>query len=254
MRKFLILLLPFASACADPIAEQLIAHFTFDEGTISAEAANAVSGAPPAVIKTDFKPAGSVEPSRDGVINGAASIVPAAILQCEDPQYGNFPEQSFSVSGWVKADLPPDEKTRLRALIVKGRANQRTPGWAFFLRFDDKVGDIQLGFSATDEKGTGFSIYPRIAGFETGTWYHVAAVVDRQANAVTLYLNGLQLDTHTLGALGNIDSIDPLAFARWPNGSVPFSGMLDDFALWSRPLSTAEVADIYTRGREGKSF
>jgi len=240
---------------AEPLTEQLIGHFTFDTGTIKdPEVTNEVSGAPAGFIKTELKPAGSIESTKDGVIQGAAQIKPAAIVQFDDPQYGNFPEQSFTFSGWVKADLPPDEKTRLRALIVKGRENQRTPGWAIFLRFDDKLGDIQFGFAATDDRGTGFSIFPRIAGFETGTWYHVAVVVNRSENTVTLYWNGLQLDTRPLASLGNIETVDPLAIGRWPNGSVPFSGLLDDFALWSRPLSSAEIGEIYSQGQQGKSF
>jgi hypothetical protein len=87
-----------------------------------------------------------------------------------------------------------------------------------------------------------------------GRWVHVAAVVDGRKQSVTHYVNGAAVSHHTsklkppfrIGAaelgnwnIGEFQKAAPPFFIRH------FSGSLDDFSLFHRALSDAEIRSLY---------
>ncbi|WP_343632076.1 LamG-like jellyroll fold domain-containing protein [Fluviicola sp.] len=86
-------------------------------------------------------------------------------------------------------------------------------------------------------------------GFQPGTWYHAAAVMDYANQTSRLYVNGQLVDTRTVNS-APFNRIIPTrlswdeAFAPGYPGP-PSGALMDEVRIWSRPLSSAEIAANY---------
>jgi hypothetical protein len=85
----------------------------------------------------------------------------------------------------------------------------------------------------------------------TSVWYHVAA--ERGSNFTRLYVNG-QLESQTNVSFHQDYGTNALFFGSsgqsyWDH---KFSGLLDEVALYDRPLSPDEIASLYAVGAAGK--
>ncbi len=238
------------------ITDGLIGHFPFDENTIETEDLKVLNtaGGPGAIIQATPESGGAFSAFPKGRIAGAADFKPAAFVQAADPAFGNFGEQSFSVSGWFHARTAPTGESPVRVLIGKGRTNQATPGWVVILRFDARTGDVQLSFGGTDESGRIFSRNVAVQGFDLDQWFHFAVVLNREENLLVFYLNGVQAESDLVNGLGSVDSPDALGIGGLNGGGGRYNGLLDDTGVWSRALSGAEIAGIYSRGLRGISL
>jgi hypothetical protein len=78
---------------------------------------------------------------------------------------------------------------------------------------------------------------------EVDRWIHLAAVVDVEANRVTLYKDGAVGDEETRPSdISTGDST--LYIGRWNMSGRLLSGDLDDIAIWGRALTADEVAAL----------
>ncbi|HLX69458.1 MAG TPA: LamG-like jellyroll fold domain-containing protein, partial [Verrucomicrobiae bacterium] len=83
-----------------------------------------------------------------------------------------------------------------------------------------------------------------------GAWHHFAVTFDRD-NAVALtYLDGAQVNSSAIGAVGAFDSTNSISIGQDPTGLYPESGSasLDDLGVWHRVLGPLEVYEIYYSG------
>ena len=79
-----------------------------------------------------------------------------------------------------------------------------------------------------------------------GGWHHVAAVVDANADRISLYSDGTVTDQATRPS--DIPPGDStLRFAQWNMSGRLFTGDLDDVVIWRRALTAQEVAAITDR-------
>ena len=78
----------------------------------------------------------------------------------------------------------------------------------------------------------------------TNEWVHVAATYD--SNAVKLYLNGMPLVTNIIGPATIASTFASLRISMDDNYNVPFPGLIDDARIYSRALSEAEIAYLYS--------
>ena len=90
-----------------------------------------------------------------------------------------------------------------------------------------------------------------------GTWTHLAVVIDGKTRKIMHYVNGLPVASQTL-RLGPPFRIGSAELGNWNAESGPnpapclirnLSGSLDEFELFSRALTDAEVHDLYTEGK-----
>ena len=90
-----------------------------------------------------------------------------------------------------------------------------------------------------------------------GIWQHLAVVIDGRAREVVQYLNGLPVFRHPLN-IGPPFRVGSAELGNWNARSGPnpqpslirnLSGSLDEFELFSRALSDAEIRDLYEKGR-----
>ncbi len=90
-----------------------------------------------------------------------------------------------------------------------------------------------------------------------GMWIHLAAVLDGKARQAVHYVNGVPVARHAL-EIGPPFRLGPAELGNWsaPGGpsSTPalirnLSGSLDEFELFSRALSDAEIRELYGKGK-----
>lgn len=84
----------------------------------------------------------------------------------------------------------------------------------------------------------------------TGTLYHVAMTADSVGNTGDNYINGV-LDINTDGTHGGSSGGTTFSMGTRTGSSENIDGRLDDFRIYNRILSAAEILTIYScRGRD----
>jgi hypothetical protein len=100
---------------------------------------------------------------------------------------------------------------------------------------------------------------PVITLNQFGMWKHLVVVVDGPARRVVHYVNGSPVARQAL-KLGPPFRLGAVELGNWnaESGSKPgpalirnLSGALDEFELFSRALSDAEVRELYAKGKPG---
>jgi hypothetical protein len=77
----------------------------------------------------------------------------------------------------------------------------------------------------------------------TGQWHHAAAVYDRSAQVLTLYLDG-QVDgvPQSIAGIGASGSTSPLTLGGFGGGLYPFDGTLDEISVQRGALAPGELS------------
>jgi hypothetical protein len=124
-------------------------------------------------------------------------------------------------------------------------------------------GVLDLGVQGPRVRDVQIFTSPVVIGFnQFGQWLHLAAVVDGEHRQVVHYVNGVAVSRHTLtlpppfrleaGELGNWN---PGEFQNKPPFLIRhFSGAMDEFAIFSRALSDAEILKLYSDGKPEPDF
>jgi hypothetical protein len=86
------------------------------------------------------------------------------------------------------------------------------------------------------------------------TWHHVAVTVS--GGAVTLYVDGAPAGSGTSTFFAGVTGVDTAGIGRNKDsasggGQWFFDGFMDEFALWSRPLSDLEIRYLAEEGDKG---
>ena len=214
-----------------PLADPLIAHWTFDEGT--GDIALDDSG-----HKHDGRLTGGTWIA-DGRFGGGLRL--AADDAVAVP---NFPAatSNWSVSAWIR--MSPDQLEANRAIgTILTTENFRSNGWE--LNVDRRSSQPEFVFSYWSPT-LGTWLHTECPCAETNVWLHLAAVVDAGTNHVTLYVNGAAMDQQD--KLSDIVPGDTtLYFGRWNSENMDgrfLSGDVDDIAIWERALAANEIAAL----------
>jgi hypothetical protein len=167
---------------------------------------------------------------------------------------------ALSFSGWVNADL----NTTPWQSILKN--------WGSSVR-----GQFHFGLDGTSttlglymDEGSDHLVGPVeivIPSFPTGEWVQVGFVIDTTLDGlialIKVYYNGQlagigsfdgTLINQAIPSLGFGVKTDDTGLQADPGNPGYWQGYFDDFGLWNRALSDAEMAQIYTLGQNGMSF
>ncbi|MFW6725247.1 LamG-like jellyroll fold domain-containing protein [Streptomyces sp. MAR4 CNY-716] len=163
----------------------------------------------------------------------------ARIGQTSGPHINS--ERSFAVSAWAKLDAKPD-----RQATVVAQAGEFALGfelyysaaydrWVFNQYASDTPGAPIIRAMA-DQPGDAYA----------GTWAHLVGVHDTTANTLTLYINGKKAGSTTLvDAFYAAGSMYVGAVSVNNTLKSHFPGTIDDIRLFDRPISPAEVQQLY---------
>jgi ferric-dicitrate binding protein FerR (iron transport regulator) len=118
-------------------------------------------------------------------------------------------------------------------------------------------GVLDLGIQGSRIEDCQVFTSPAVVGFDQfGRWMHLAVVVDGKRKQVTHYLNGVAV-SHDVLKLRPPFRIGDAELGNWNpgrfSGTTPyfirhFSGVMDEFMLFSRALSDEEISRLYSEG------
>jgi hypothetical protein len=139
------------------------------------------------------------------------------------------------------------------SLFMSDGFDPRTVHW--LIRRDGVVGLTVFG-----PRSGKFQILasPPVLSLENlGMWQHLAVVVDGKAQEVIHYISGSPVSRHALNIAPPF-RVDSAELGNWNARSGPnpepslirnLSGSLDEFELFSRALSDAEIRELYLKGK-----
>jgi len=164
---------------------------------------------------------------------------------------------SWSVSLWVKYTGYPQD------LPMIGNSVNSTfnPGWVITDNDGRPEFTLDDTINTLDSSDGPSYFVPTAPPTDNGQWHHLAMTIDRTAQLLTFYLDGVQVEVKSVAALGSVDdSGSGLGIGQDPTGGyVGFNGptamyAIDDVGIWSRALSATEAESIYYTGQAGTSF
>ena len=146
-------------------------------------------------------------------------------------EVAGFPNltSSFTVSAWIK----PGAASGTQRIVADDE--NTTSGWA--LSFGDP-GEEAVRFYHRDVAG---GVDTPTGTVETGTWHHVAAVLDNGAGEIRIYVDGKEeASTSFSGTLGT--DAGPLTIGG-VSGRYSFEGEIDQARIWNGALTQAQVRE-----------
>ena len=145
---------------------------------------------------------------------------------------GNGDAQPFTLEVWAKPMMTPTGSQRM---IANGSSGQ---GYGFSLQ-----GNNTLRLTAFGVADVTSDVYAPT--FVSNQWYHLVMV--RSNASVYFYVNGAQLGAGK--TLNNIKTTaNPLTLGRTAAGAEPFTGVLDEPAVYNKVLTPAQIAAHYDAG------
>ena len=145
---------------------------------------------------------------------------------------GNGVAMPFTLEVWAKPMSAPSGSQRM---IANGSAGQ---GYGFSLQ-----GNNTLRLTAFGVADVTSDVYA--PAFVSNTWYHLVFV--RSNVSAYFFVNGVQLGARK--TLNNIvTTANPLTLGRTAAGAEPFTGVLDEPAVYSTNLAAAQILAHYQAG------
>ena len=158
--------------------------------------------------------------------------------------------QSLTLAAWVCVkglDRP------INSLFMSDGFERGTIHW--LIRHDGVLGLTVVGVGSGKHQIVASP--PAVTLDKFGVWLHLAAVLDGNANRVTLYLNGIPVTEKAL-KLPPPFRVGAAEIGNWNANGYPdngpatirnFSGSMDEFCLFSRALGAGEIRELYSAGK-----
>lgn len=207
----------------------LLAHWNLDDGTGATARDSSGNG-------HDGQVTGAVWIA-DGRFGGGLRFVAGDYVTVT-----GFPAATpnWTVSTWIRlssTQLAMDNEMWVAILSVE---NFFAGGWQ--LNIDNRLAVPRFDFAYWAPSLQAY-VFSECECVGVDRWIHLAAVVDVEANRVTLFLDGAVADQETRPSdipLGD----STLYFGRWNMNGRFLTGDLDDIAIWNRALSPTEIAAL----------
>jgi hypothetical protein len=163
---------------------------------------------------------------------------------------------SFTVSFWVKLNSQADDQAFISNKDWRSSNNR---GWGIFSQGGGKVRNQFTGAGGSADK---YNQTPAL-GLNDTRWHQVTVIADRAAGRSDTYLDGSFVQSNTLATQGSFDT-DDLGFAinlgqdgtgKYTHGNAAeIDAVIDELAVWSRPLGGVEVAGLYAKALTGSGI
>jgi hypothetical protein len=214
---------------AEAADESLSIHYSFDEvgETVADLSGNGIDGA---VV-------GDVVADPEGVLNGAAKFANAGYLDLDGPSVAaeNIPTSGMTLAAWMKC-----ENTGEHHALFNARASDAT--WVVHpeARSNGEFRWLLRSYGGT----TLFDI--RAGAVTWDEWLHFAGTYDAAAAKATLCINGELVSEMDVADAADIagDWDQGARVGKNIDDARPFTGLMDEFALFTRALSQDEIVDM----------
>ncbi len=176
-------------------------------------------------------------------LNGAGAYVDVPASSSLNVGTGN----GFTIEGWIKPNDVSSEYPLAEWLPYNGVET----GSHFWISVSwpggGGPGCLYANIFDAANKSHTFSSSPGIV--QTGVFQHVALTYDKTTGNAVMYYNGAIVATANLGIFTPATAGD-LLFGHRVGGAF-YPGILDEVSLYNRPLSSNEIAAIYSAGGGG---
>jgi hypothetical protein len=156
---------------------------------------------------------------------------------------------SFTIEAWLRPTLDGagNAQSPLFNTDPNGGPSTKAEGWDFYQRGSGTGWNFNL-YNGDIASSTVFSVEG--GPYTVGQWSHLVAVYNSTNPSVTLYLNGQQAAfSDTPNGTYAPNSHNPLSIGGYGDASQnPFSGDIDEVAIYSNALSAAQVLAHYQNG------
>jgi hypothetical protein len=155
---------------------------------------------------------------------------------------------SWSVSVWAK----PDDANQTGPIIAKRQNSDPFEAWGLYICGNTTClssGQKLMSLFIEDDNTTDRRAISDI-DVADGNWHHYTMVADKDSDFIKLYMDGLQLltSTYVVGSWPTVNNPDDLNIGR-NNGSLYFSGAIDETKVYNFALSAAQVSAEYNQGK-----
>ncbi|MCH1510442.1 MAG: LamG domain-containing protein [Akkermansiaceae bacterium] len=158
---------------------------------------------------------------------------------------------NYAVSFWFNFQ----DSAQNGILAGSGNPGSSAEGWTVFYENGSLIFRISVG-------GGGADLRAAVNGPVTNDsdWHHAVLMIDQTAGVVRGFIDGLEVtgvgsggppDETFVADADGIANGDPVLLGARASGGFQFFGAMDDFAVWDRTLTTAEVTGIYDAGVAG---
>ena len=161
------------------------------------------------------------------------------------PDSPELDAESMTLSAWVKLDrhIAGQYNFASRFFLVPGSEQLGDMSWELGVHNSGLNAFVSSGCGAIDR------VLAPPKHLTTGVWQHVAFVADGVGNMASLYLDGEPLwVTDIEGFCGTSDTVLQIGDGRPGLG---IDGLIDEFAMFDRALSDAEIKDLFVAGTAG---
>lgn len=183
-----------------------------------------------------------------GIINDGADFESTnneSLTISDASQVGLDMTDDMSVSLWMKIESFPGSKQLAFWDKYKATANQRSV--IFQVIGSSQVLECRV-WSSTD----GNSNSTTTNTLSAGTWYHIVVTYNASTGAIKIYIDGTEASysTSTTGASNIAQNTENIRIgARSYDTNInPFDGIMDEYGVWNKVLSSAEVTELYNSG------
>jgi len=229
----------------DELCQDLIVYLTMDAARVSGASVLDTSASP--IIHNGTRQAG-VQLVSGQILEGLeAPGNTQSFIEVAHHAELNPEDQDYSVALWVQ---PKNANATLGIIAQKFGVNSQGSenGWSI-VAFGTASTRVELQLSP------GVTRTVTMPGLPANVWTHIGFVIDRTTHQMTAYLNGAPVGTANLLASDFISNLDPLFLMNTPNAvEVNYAAVVDDFAVWKRPLSGGDMQAVYNEGVAGNSF
>jgi Concanavalin A-like lectin/glucanases superfamily len=215
------------------LARGLVAHWAFDEQSGTTVADQSGNG-------------------HDGQLTGGSWVAAGRFggglrLQPGDSvTIPGFPHATpdWTASVWIKLSAADRAALTTDRAVLLTAERGAMGGWE--IEFDPRPGFDWLEASYYVAPPTNDYIVLDCKCIEIDRWMHWTAVFDSTNHRFSLYRDGLLADSSSMPA-PILPGEPDLDIGRWYQGDRSISGVIDDYAIWSRALSGDDVAAIHAR-------
>jgi hypothetical protein len=149
--------------------------------------------------------------------------------------YFNFHPQGMTASVWIKSST-----ATLDGVISKHFASDPMTGWVIGVYNDwcyFALRESHEDLWASDDYGDMFD----------DDWHLITAVMDPVTQTSRLYVDGaVRYESETYDFAAIVTNDEPVVFgAEDQTGAVPYTGQIDDVRIWTYPLDTMGIVDLY---------
>ena len=145
--------------------------------------------------------------------------------------------RAIAITAWVR----PDGATGLGGLVVAGQPQVVIQDWGFY-----EMG-TETGALFNYPAGGNNATYSSGLGLVAGTWSFIAIALDIDANTLAFYKDGALVTSVPSPSTTDLLQRDqPIYVGVDADAPMLYAGALDSVAIWTRALSAADVAAIYT--------